>query len=125
MYNLAGTLSFYLSGAAYPNGSTVPMTIIGEGANALQCTTDNTTCCSNATGEMRAGEFFFQNGNRVPIKNISGSNYYRTRGSGHILLHRRADATTTGPGQFRCSIPNANGIMVNLYINIGECIIII
>jgi hypothetical protein len=120
----AGTLGFYLNGTAYPNGSTVLRTDIGQGADALQCTTDNITCCTDATGEMLAGEFYSQtDGNMVPKMDDSmpQSDYYRTRGSGHILLNRRKHGNTTNiVGQFRCSIPNASGIMVNLYINIGE-----
>ena len=120
----AGSLGFYLNGTAYPNGSTVLRTDIGEGADALQCTTDSITCCSNATGEISAGEFSFQDGNMVPTMDyVPQSDFYRTRGSGHILLNRRIHTNTTNTGQFRCSIPNANGITVNLYINIGEYII--
>jgi hypothetical protein len=118
----AGTLGFYLNGTAYPNGSTVLRTDIGQGPDALQCTTDSITCCTDATGEMLAGEFYSANGNMVPAMddNMLQSDYYRTRGSGHILFNRRTHTNTTSIGQFCCSIPNANGIMVNLYINIGE-----
>lgn len=57
--SLAGTLGFYLNGVAYPNGSTVLRTDIGEGDDALQCTTDSTTCCSNISPEMHSGQFYF------------------------------------------------------------------
>ena len=100
-------------------------TDIGEGADALQCTTDSITCCSNVTDEISAGGFYFQDGNVVPTMDyILQSDYYVTRGSGHILLNRRILANGTNIGQFRCSIPNASGIMVNLYINISEYSII-
>ena len=119
----AGTIGFYLNGKAYSNGSTVLRTDIGEGADALQCTTDSITCCSNVTDEISAGEFYFQDGSVVPTMDyIPQSDYYRTRGSGYILLNHRAHVhgNTTNTEQFRCSIPNASGIIVNLYINIGE-----
>ena len=122
----AGTLGFYLRGTAFPNGSTVHGTTIGEGGNALQCTTDSISCCSNAMGEMRAGDFYWHDGSKVPIMNRLESDYYRTRGSGHILLNHRSQAGTATiitTGQFRCSIPDASETLVNLYINIGRYII--
>ena len=92
-------------------------TDIGEGDNALQCTTDSTTCCTNMNGEMRAGEFYFPNGDRVMHLGSITNGYYRFRLSRHIRLSRLSFGTITG--QFRCEIPDASGIMVNLFINIG------
>ena len=114
----AGTLGFYLNGVAYPDGSTVLRTDIGEGADALQCTTDSTTCCRNTGGETRAGEFYMPDGGMVLLSGTTTNGYYRSRGSRHILLNRRSTGTITG--QFRCNIPQANGSPVDLYINIGE-----
>ena len=106
----------------YFSGSTVLRTDIGEGADALQCTTDSTTCCSNAPGETRAGQFYFPDGTQVPTLGGDPSirTYYRTRGSMMIGLNRRLNAMETG--QFRCEIPDASGITVNLFINIGKLI---
>ena len=117
----AGTLGFYLNGVAYPNGSTVLRTDIGEGANALQCTTNSTTCCRSTGGETRAGEFYMPNGSLILLQGTTTSGYYRTRGSGHNLLNRRSPGTITG--RFRCNIPQANRPPdADLYINIGEYI---
>ena len=113
----AETLGFYLNGIAYPNGSTVLRTDIGEDDDALQCTTNSNTCCSNAMGEMRAGEFYFPNGDRVMLLGLITNGYYRDRLSRHIRLNRQSAGTITG--QFRCVIPNVSGTMVNLFINIG------
>ena len=111
----AGTLGFYLRGTAYPSGSTVLRTDIGEGEDALQCTTDNTTCC---TGAGRAGEFYFPDGTVVPISGDDLTRtYYRDRRSQLIRLNRRSTSVLTG--QFWCEIPNASGTVVNLFINIG------
>ena len=116
---LAGTLGFYLNGTAYPNGSTVLRTDIGEGDDALQCTTNSTTCCTNSNGEIRAGEFYFPSGAIVPHMGLITNGYYRLRGSQHIRLHRQPSGTITG--WFRCNIPQASGPPdANLYINIGE-----
>ena len=116
----AGTLSFYLNGISYPNGSTVLRTDIGEGADALQCTTDSTTCCRNGIGgEIRDGKFHFPvSDDTVPNESGATNGYYRDRLSRLIRLHRQSSGTITG--QFRCNIPQANGPNANLYINIGE-----
>ena len=113
-------LGFVLNGVSYPNGSTVSRTDIGEGATALQCTTDSTTCCSNTPGETRAGQFFFPDGTQVPLQGDTTSAYYRTRGSMMIGLNRRSNVATQPTGQFRCEIPDASGTTVNLFINIGR-----
>ena len=115
---IVGSLGFHLNGVAYPNGSTVLRTDIGEGDAALQCTTDSTTCCSNVPPEMRGGEFYFPDALQVPIMSVSASQgYYRNRGSQLIRLNRWANGMTTG--QFRCDIPASSGTIVSLFVNIG------
>ena len=90
-------------------------TDIGEEDAALRCTTDRVGCC---TSEGRAGEFYFPNGEQVPISgNDLSRTYYRFRGDGFIFLNRRSNGILTG--QFRCEIPDASGTLVNLFINIG------
>ena len=99
-------------------------TDIGEGDNALRCTTDSLTCCRNGVNnEIRAGEFYMPNGDTVLLQGTTTNGYYRTRGSRHILLNRRSTGTITG--WFRCNIPQANGPTADLYINIGECITVL
>ena len=98
-------------------------TDIGEGESALQCTTDSTTCCTNNPPEMRGGEFYMPDGDIVLVEGSTTNGYYRTRGSRHILLHRRSTGTITG--WFRCNIPQANGPTADLYINIGEYITVL
>ena len=119
---IAGTLGFYLNGVAYPNGSTVLRTDIGEGVSALQCTTDKVTCCTNMNNEIRAGQFYYPDGTQVPISVDATSPYYRLRHSMYISLHRRSTIPTQPTGQFRCEIPDASGTTVNLFINIGMLI---
>ena len=113
-----GTLGFYLKGIAYPNSSTVLRADIGEGDAALQCTTDSTTCCTNFDGEVRAGQFYFPNGDGVMNLGTLTNGYYRTRQSRHIRLNRQITGIIIG--QFRCEIPDAEGKMVNLFINISK-----
>ena len=96
-------------------------TDIGDGVDALQCTTDRAGCCRGSDGE-RAGEFYFPDGTQVPIlgDNPSIRTYYRTRDHGLIRLNRRDNGMETG--QFRCEIPDASGTTVNLFIIIGNYI---
>ena len=111
-------LGFVLNGVSYPNGSTVLKTDIGERAAALWCITDRADCCST----IHAGEFYFPNGTWVPVLGADPSirTYYKSRDYGFIRLNRRDNAMETG--QFRCEIPDASGITVNLFINIGRLI---
>ena len=97
------------------NGSTVLRTDIGEGDVALQCTTDRVGCC---TGAGRAGEFYFPDCSVVQVVgNDLSRTYYRDRGDGFIRLNRRSNGTQTG--LFCCEIPDASGMLVNLFINVG------
>ena len=113
------TLGFLLGTTAYPNGSTVLRTDIGEGDDALRCTTDSTTCCTNNHPEMRGGEFYMPDGSQVLLSGTTVNGYYRFRESQGILLHRRSPGIITG--QFRCNIPQASGPPdADLYVNIGE-----
>ena len=100
---------------AYPNGSTVLRTDIGEVDSALQCNTDRVGCCKT----FAHGEFYFPNNTLVPIpgEDLSIRTYYRNRSVGFIRLHRRPNGHETG--RFRCEIPDASGILVNLFINVG------
>lgn len=102
---------------AYPSGSTVLRTDIGEEADALHCTTDKISCC-NGAGRMRTGEFYFPNSTKVHIKGYKSA-YYRNRDPGLIRLNRKFNGHETG--QFCCEIPDANGTVVKLYITIGMC----
>lgn len=103
---------------AYPNGSTVLRTDIGESNAALQCTTDSITCCSNNPPEERNGEFYFPNGTTVPVLGRAIQGYYRDRGSQLIRLNRKPNGMISG--QFHCEIPNINGTIINLFIQIGR-----
>ena len=96
-------------------------TDIGEGAAALQYTTDRAGCCRGSDGE-RAGKLYFPNGTQVPLLGADPSirTYYRDRGSRFIRLNRRDNGMETG--EFHCEIPDASGTTVNLFINIGKLI---
>ena len=104
-----------LKGEAIVSGGVVNITDIGEGADALICTTDQTDCCNeegNAQGEWR-----FPNGTLVAANNAGGS-FYRSRGAQRVLLNRRSNAL--GPvGAYCCEVrtitdSNANIICINM-----------
>ena len=111
-------LGFVLKRASYSNGSAVLRTDIGENDAALLCTTDRDDCCHRDDGQA-AGEFYFPDGTLVPVSgDYLTRTYYRNRISGAIRLNRRNNGVLTG--QFRCEIPDASGILMNLFINIGK-----
>ena len=113
---LTTAVGFSLNGIIYPNGSTVLRDDIGEGENALLCTTDRDDCCDGFFS--RAGEFYFPNGSKVPIQeDVGSSGYYRNRGIQLIRLNRQSNGILTG--QFRCEIPSSIDANSVLYINIG------
>ena len=89
---------------------------IGEGDDALQCTTDRVACCRLPN---RAGNFFFPNGDQVPVVgNLGSSGYYRDRGDQLIRLNRQSENGVI-IGQFRCEIPSGTSTNSMLFINIG------
>ena len=106
-------LWFELRGTVYLNNTAVLVENIGEGQNALLCYTTNPTCCGN----RRVGEFYFPNNTMVPILSAGGS-FYRNRGNKHIRLNRRNDATSP-TGRYRCQLPDVNGEMQSIFIDLG------
>ena len=77
--------------------------------------TDSTECCG---APSPVGEFYYPDGSMVNIR-ASGDSLYRNRGNGFIRLNRRNNALSP-LGRYRCAIPDSNGVMQNIYINIGE-----
>ena len=121
-----------LNGVNITNNSNVLVTDISEGGfgvtgiddGGLLCITDKSDCCRasdnpNAGGQ---GEWYFPNGNLVPILGTQYGEsdiFYRNRDTRLVRLNRVGNPP--GRGLFRCEVPNAEGITVTLYVNIGEC----
>ena len=105
---------FELKGNVYLNNSAIPLANIGEGTNALFCKTDKVDCCGMRPN--RFGQFYYPNGVQVPI-NIHRHGFYRNRGEQLIRLNRR-QGITSPTGSFRCEIPNADDVMVKIYITL-------
>ena len=96
------------------NNSELALTDIGEGADALVCKTSLTNCC--ATPPNRFGEFYYPSGALVSI-NSRGEDFYRNRGDQVIRLNRR-EGVTSPSGRFRCEIPDARGVVQNVFITL-------
>ena len=69
----------------------------GEG---VECHTDLTTCCSGSDGVHR-GDWYFPNGNRLPIP--QGTGIYEARESQRVDLRNNHDDLTSGI--YHCDIP--------------------
>ena len=106
---------FRLGYQTYQNGANCSMSDIGEGDNALLCMTDNANCC--ATPNL-IGEFYYPDGSLVRPRAF-GDSLYRNRGQGFIRLNRKNGATSP-LGRYRCAIPDSNGVIQSIYINIVE-----
>lgn len=89
---------------------------IGESDEALSCITDYTQCCS--AFPYRQGEFYYPNGERVRVQG-TGDGMYRNRGNKEIRLNRKKDVTSP-TGRFCCELPNANGVIQSIYINLSR-----
>ena len=113
-YDNAIGIYFELKGNVYLNNSAIPLANIGEGTNALFCKTDKVDCCG--TRPNRFGQFYYPNGVQVPIK-IHRHGFYRNRGDQFIRLNRRGGITSP-TGTFRCEIPNADDVIVKIYITL-------
>ena len=110
-----------LNGVTIPNDGYVLASGIGTDASGLHCNTDRNGCC-RASGE---GHWYFPDGREVlsfTAEDVSrpGPNIFfsRNRVTGIIRLNRHGNPPERGC--FRCEIPNASGINVTLYVNIGE-----
>ena len=110
-----------LNGVTIPNDSYVLASDIGVGDSGLHCNTNRSDCC-RVSGE---GHWYFPNGNEVmsfaaeDMARPGLDNFFsRDRVTGVVRLNRYGNPTDRGC--FHCEIPDANGVTVTLYVNIGE-----
>ena len=97
-------LSILFKDETYHSNEVIPLTSVGEGADAVICMTTRINCCTNAMGEMRNGEWYYPNGDRVPTEG-AGLDFYRNRGTQQVILNRRNDAMSP-TGCFCCELVN-------------------
>ena len=124
-------MSLSLDGETVPNEGYVIASIIGVENNALLCNTDRNGCCRsgdhpNGTAQ---GRWYRPNGTEVmsftteKAANPTQDFFSRNRGTGVVRLHRRGNPSQRG--RFHCVIPDASGMDVTLFVNIGEWFIAI
>ena len=105
-----------LKGTEYGNNSLVKMEDIGEGDEALICSTSFRPCCG--TPPNRFGEWYYPDGRKVqPIG--SGDTVYRNRlDDGTVRLHRRSSGVLPTNGRYRCAIPSNQRDTTNIFVQI-------
>ena len=108
----------------------VLVTDIGTDANGLYCSTDRSDCCrgSYAPDGVAQGHWYRPDGTQVGnfAQEIQFSSdptefenfFSRNRGTGIVRLNRYGNPPERG--RFRCEVPNQDGVMVTMYVNIGE-----
>ena len=124
MWTLLSGVYLLLNGEIIPNDGYIFVTAIGEGSGGLLCNTDRSDCCRVSNGAPQ-GQWYFPDppGDQVIIEDMrTGDFFYRDRGTGVVRLNRRGNPTERG--RFRCEIPDINGDVVNLYVNIGEWLVL-
>ena len=102
----------------------IPISEIGEGADALLCFTDLQECCRSnqvpGTGGPR-GNWFYPNGSRVLSSKDSHHGFYRNRDHSVVRLNLRKNATMAAvTGQFCCEVPGATSNNVTICINVSN-----
>ena len=97
-----------MRGTILTNNSALAITDIREGASALTCHTELTTCCreqDNPSGGA-LGEWIGPDSNR--ISNNSTDKFYVTRQQSSISLNHGGNSTVGG--QYCCVIPRTGGL---------------
>ena len=123
-YNMTVYLS--LNGATIPNDSYVLANDIGVGFTGLHCNTDRNDCCRGADhpSGVAQGHWYLPDGRQVGsytqqnANDPTGNFFSRDRSTGVVRLNRNGYPSQRG--HFRCEVPDASGVTVNLYVNIGE-----
>ena len=125
VFVLSLLLGVYLSlrGMIIPNDGYVLVSDIGFDGTGLLCNTDRSDCCRSSDGAAQ-GHWYLPDGTQVgsftqeDAASTDRIFFYRNRATGIVRLSRRGNPLQRG--RFRCEIPNADGALVNLYVNIGE-----
>ena len=89
---------------------------IGEGDDAVLCTTANTACCSRSEspGAAILGQWYYPNGSAVADNGFEWD-FYRNRGPSIVRLNRRRGGET---GVYGCLVPDTLNTDHPLYIGL-------
>ena len=113
-----------LNGMTIPNDGYVLASDIGTDDGGLHCNTDRSDCCRTPDGTIAQGHWYCPDGSQVGSFTAEDSNdpsrnfFSRSRSSGVVRLNHYGNPPQRG--RFHCEIPNASGVIMTLYINIGE-----
>ena len=119
-------MSLSLNAVAIPSDGYVIASDIGAGSTGLLCNTDKSDCCraaDNPPSGPAQGQWYLPDGTQVESYStldtgIPRNFFYRNRDTGVVRLNRQGNPSERG--RFRCEIPSTSGVMVDLYVNIGE-----
>ena len=111
-----------LNGDTISNNGEVFFSDIGTEDSGLLCITNRSGCCRSSDG-VAQGQWYRPSGTRVGTLGLESAidpmdHFYRDRGTRVVRLNRVGNPPERG--RFRCEVPNADGDLVNLYVNIGE-----
>ena len=126
MINYYSGVFLSLNGVTIPNDGYVIVNDIGIGMTGLHCNTDRSDCChaSDHPDDVAQGQWYYPDGSEVrdytteSAVNPSGNYFTRDRRAGKVRLNSNGNPPERG--RFRCEVPNASGINVTLYANLGE-----
>ena len=75
------------------NHSYVDISQVGTGSAALQCHTDLSTCCAEAKDGTHHGDWYFPNGDRLPIAGSTDSDIIEVHKDHEVELLHSSDNT--------------------------------
>ena len=108
-------------GQTLDNHSYVDLSLVGtSGSDSVQCHTDLSTCCSGGQG-LHRGDWYFPDGNRLPLP-FHSDGIYETRGAQTVDLRHRNYATSPS-GVYRCSI-STNAVHDHYYNSERESVFV-
>ena len=117
-----------LGGMTIPNDGEIVFSDIGRDGNidgrSLLCHTDRSGCCrgADASDGVAQGHWYRPDGTQIGSytqeNNGTGNFFSRDRLTGVVRLNRFGNPPERG--RFRCEVPNAAGVIVTVYVNIGE-----
>ena len=114
VFSTSGLSIEFMGVTSYANDTTINITEVGEGDNAVLCMTNLTPCCRNS----QQGDWIYPDG--TPVNgNRTGDDIYRDRRDMVVRLHRRNNVITP-TGQYCCEVPT----MANPSSNATICIIL-
>ena len=117
-----------LNNVIIPNDGYVLVSDIGIDFRAIICNTNKSDCCraGDTPDGVVLGHWYYPDGSEIQsFTTQEGANptrdyFFRDRYIRIVRLNRHGVPPERNRGRFRCEVPDANGINVTQYVNIGE-----